>query len=311
MDAKNATWLQRHFSTFVVAYSGGKDSTATLLWSLENLPRERLRVVFCDTGAEWPETYDYLEYIERELRIVIERVRIGDRPLPLGRNGKLTHDKFRGVKGGLFDLVRARGKWPNAKYRYCTQYLKRHPLDLRCDEFSNPVKIFGQRAQESAARARMTMFDLTGNNTRHPIYRPVLKWSEREVWEYLRIHHILPNPVYNYATRCGCWCCIMGRRVEVLNFCRLHPDIAQKAADLEREIGHTWTERQSIGNLLKQAQAQMCLLDAPPRFAAAAAFSDQRIHAAPVTIYMPEIRQLPSPQADEGCEGEDVIDIPF
>ena len=37
----------------------------------------------------------------------------------------------------------------------------------------------------------------------------------------------------------------------------------------------------------------------------------QRIHAAPVTIYMPEVRQLPGPQTDEGCEGEDVIDIPF
>jgi 3'-phosphoadenosine 5'-phosphosulfate sulfotransferase (PAPS reductase)/FAD synthetase len=256
----------RDFETYIIAYSGGKDSTAMLLWSLANLPRERLRVVFCDTGAEWPETYDYLNYIERELCIGIERIRVGDRQLPLGRNGRETHGCFRHVHGSLFDLVRARGKWPSARYRYCTQYLKRHPLDLYCDEQSRPVKIFGQRAEESAVRARMSLFDLRGDNTRHPIYRPIFYWSERQVWDYLRTHHILPNPVYNYATRCGCWCCIMARPAKVLNFCRLHPDIAQQAADLEEEIGHTWTARQSIGNLLRQAQAQMPLFERQPRF---------------------------------------------
>ena len=48
----------QNFETYIVAYSGGKDSSATLLWTLDNLPREKVRVVFCDTGAAWPETYD-------------------------------------------------------------------------------------------------------------------------------------------------------------------------------------------------------------------------------------------------------------
>jgi hypothetical protein len=58
----------------------------------------------------------------------------------------------------------------------------------------------------------------------------------------------------------------MGRRAEILNFCRLHPEIAQEAADLEQEIGHTWKERESIGNLLAQARAQLELFRATPRF---------------------------------------------
>jgi len=257
----------QNFEIYIVAYSGGKDSTATLLWTLDNLPRERVRVVFCDTGAAWPETYDYLDYIEQELDVEIKRVKAGDRPLPPGRNGKITHGCFRGVSGGLFDLVRARGKWPGPQYRYCTQYLKRHPLDLYCDEQPSPIKIFGQRAEESEVRSKLNPFDLTGDNTRHPMYRPVLYWSERQVWDCLRAYRILPNPIYNYATRCSCWCCIMGRPREVLNFCRLHPDIAQIAADLEQEINHTWKPRQSIGNLLHQAQAQMQLFEPQPRFA--------------------------------------------
>jgi len=250
------------FETYIVAYSGGKDSTATLLWALDNLPQERVRVVFCDTGAEWPETYDYLDYIEREINIKCTRIKSGDLELSFEPNDSA----FR-TASNLFEMVRLRGKWPGARYRYCTTYLKRWPLTLYARRQQNPVLIFGQRKEESKTRSMLDAFDPHGDKTGEAIYRPVLEWSERDVWDSLRSHGILPNPIYNHATRCGCWCCIMGRPREVLNFCRLHPDIAQVAADLEQEIGHSWKERQSIGNLLRQAQAQMPLFEPQPRFA--------------------------------------------
>jgi len=254
----------RPFETYIVSYSGGKDSTATLLWSLENLPRERLQVVFADTGVEWPETLEYLNYIERELGVSIDRIRAGDRPFPPKRNGEPREE----LSGGssMYELVRLRGRWPAPRYRYCTTYLKRYPLLYYQREFENPVSIEGTRAEESKSRANKAWFDPKGDKTTIPICRPVLRWTEREVWEYLRAHGILPNPVYNYATRCGCWCCIMARRAEVLNFCRIHPELAREAADVEAEIGHRWTARQSIGGLLARARAQMELFEHRPRF---------------------------------------------
>jgi len=48
-----------------VSYSGGKDSTATLLWTLSKYGKKDIVTVFNDTGAEFPETYEYLEYIEK------------------------------------------------------------------------------------------------------------------------------------------------------------------------------------------------------------------------------------------------------
>lgn len=251
----------RDYETYIIAYSGGKDSTATLLWALDNLPRDRLRMVFCDTGAEWPETYDYLSYIEQRTHTVIERIGNEDRPLPPDSS------KFRIWSSAptLFEMIRRRGKWPSGRVRYCTKYLKMWPLRL-CSAPSS-VLLFGERRAESKRRASLEKWDVNGAGFhKSPIFRPILNWSERKVWDYLRSHRILPNPIYNHATRCGCWCCIMASKTQILNFCKLHPEIAQEAADLEREIGHTWKENQSIGNLLAQARAQPDLFDAPLRF---------------------------------------------
>ncbi|MCY4523312.1 MAG: phosphoadenosine phosphosulfate reductase family protein, partial [Halobacteriovoraceae bacterium] len=42
--------------------SGGKDSTALAIYLKSKVPN--LEYVFCDTGAELPETYEYLDKLE-------------------------------------------------------------------------------------------------------------------------------------------------------------------------------------------------------------------------------------------------------
>lgn len=44
----------------IVTYSGGKDSQASLLWTLNNITRHPL-AVFCNTGWEHPLTYQHIE----------------------------------------------------------------------------------------------------------------------------------------------------------------------------------------------------------------------------------------------------------
>ena len=52
--------------------SGGKDSTALLLWTLEEeLPN--CRYVYADTKHEHPVVYDYLDYLEHKTGVKIER----------------------------------------------------------------------------------------------------------------------------------------------------------------------------------------------------------------------------------------------
>lgn len=78
--------------------------------------------------------------------------------------------------------------------------------------------------------------------------------------QFLDYHGIELNPIYHHAMRVGCWCCPLKTRPdEVLNFCRQYPALAQRAAELEVEIGHTWKNGTSIGNLLRQARSQLPL----------------------------------------------------
>ena len=59
---------------YIVSISGGKDSTACLLYMLERVPKKDIVAVFCDTKWEADETYEYLNYLEKELDIEIVRL---------------------------------------------------------------------------------------------------------------------------------------------------------------------------------------------------------------------------------------------
>ena len=48
----------------IVQFSGGKDSTAMLLMMLDkNMPIDD--IIFCDTGKEFPQTYEHIEKVNK------------------------------------------------------------------------------------------------------------------------------------------------------------------------------------------------------------------------------------------------------
>ena len=144
------------------------------------------------------------------------------------------------------------------------RYLKIWPARQYAVEHPKPLLILGIRADESRHRATLPMF---GPDTfdgikryRVPIYRPLLHWTEDDVLSFLQAHDMPLNPVYRYVQRTGCWCCPLSKASEsALHFCQLHPELAQRWVDLEEEIGHTWKYKQSLADLLQQAQRQQLL----------------------------------------------------
>lgn len=49
----------------IISISGGKDSTALWLYAIER--GVEVTTVFADTGHEHPKTYQYIEYLQKNL----------------------------------------------------------------------------------------------------------------------------------------------------------------------------------------------------------------------------------------------------
>ena len=227
--------------TAIVAYSGGKDSTATLLWALDHYAR--VIPVFCDTKAEWPETYEYLDYVEQKLCLAIIRI-----------SGKWS--------GGLFEWVEHYRFWPTMWARGCTTELKKQPMTRWLRGQPPHDLLFGQRAEESAARALLPMQQ--GN-----LLRPVLRWSRVDVINYIRSKGLKMNPVYAFVDRANCCVCPLGKPSGIREFQRRYPMLLARWLQMENQIGHSWRDSMTLrqaaqveqGSLFETTDYSECLLD--------------------------------------------------
>jgi 3'-phosphoadenosine 5'-phosphosulfate sulfotransferase (PAPS reductase)/FAD synthetase len=67
-DTDGSQSKKRH----VLGISGGKDSSSLAIYMRDRVPE--MEYFFCDTGAELPETYEYLNRLEGALGKPIERL---------------------------------------------------------------------------------------------------------------------------------------------------------------------------------------------------------------------------------------------
>jgi len=197
----------------LIGLSGGKDSTRLVAWAIHEsgYPIESLIFTFCDTENEYDEVYQQIAALDAYVQS------FGCKPIVrLRAKGKWV-ETFR-----MFPLFLAlclwKGRFPSAKTRFCTQFLKIKPTE----EFISTlvwqgyeiVSHSGVRAAESIERSTMQEWalDMFGCRTR----RPILKETLEDVW---RAHHKygLPiNPLYKAGwKRVGCRLCIMSNKADV------------------------------------------------------------------------------------------------
>ena len=206
----------------IVCFSGGKDSTALVLWAKENLTE--FTTVFCDTGWEHPITYAYIEEINRTLL-----------------DGKLVTLKSEKYPQGFVQLCVEKGRVPSVRMRFCTDKLKTAPIIKWLKTIDDEATLYqGIRADESAARSRMaeSCFD---DNFDAEIRRPLLRWSAEDCFAMMRKHGVQPNPLYLMgAGRVGCFPCIMVNMRELkayLNHPINGPMLKTRVLELERSVG--------------------------------------------------------------------------
>ena len=199
----------------VVAFSGGKDSTATLLRAIDEITDCPVVPLFYDTGWEHPITYDYVKYIEELTGLTVERTNSATIP----------------------DLIRRYKRFPFGMGRFCTFVTKQTAAyhwfrDRGYYKTGNAQVWLGIRSDESGQRGRkygglsptevFKYRDLYSNcpkglNKHVAVRLPIVDWSEADVWRYLESKGVQTNPLYREGTndRVGCYPCLLaGKKVQ-------------------------------------------------------------------------------------------------
>lgn len=198
----------RSNTIFHIGISGGKDSTALLLWMLHEsgIDPQKLHVTFCDTGNEHDWTYAHI---------------------------RLLHDTVHPVtilkpELAFFPLAFHKRRFPSTKARFCTEHLKIYPTEdhIRQLKFSglDPIAVSGVRAEESEKRRHLPEWDFSGNLFCIQ-WRPLIRWSLEDVLAIHQRYHVPLNPLYAIgAMRVGCWPCIMSRKSEIRTIALKFPE---------------------------------------------------------------------------------------
>ena len=237
----------------IVSMSGGKDSLATALIALTLYPRERVRLVFADTGHEHPITLEYLDYLRGVLG-PIDVVR-GEFAEAMARKARYVDEKWRaeGVPDAVcdraieilseptgipfLDLCLLKGRFPSRRAQFCTQELKVFPLtEYQLDFVDAGEWVWswqGVRADESPNRRHLTEWQDTLPGAMGT-YRPILRWTAAAVFEAAAAAGVKPNPLYRLGCkRVGCMLCINAGKEEIANAALRWPEQIDRIEEWE------------------------------------------------------------------------------
>lgn len=212
---------------YLLSISGGKDSTAMILYMKEIAARD-VDYVFMDTGWESTQTYEYLDYLEAELGISINRIRSNITIKP--EHEEIYSECLQIMNRNYSDFIAVilNGSFfPGGNAQFCTRDLKVKPFQSFIDQLDyEPVSCVGIRREESHRRSTYSEYEYNeGFNCW--VWRPLIEWSEADVIAIHHRHNIRPNPLYlNGSHRVGCYPCIRSNKSEMSQFPLDHSHLA-------------------------------------------------------------------------------------
>jgi len=186
---------------WVVAYSGGKDSTLVLqlvyemLLSLTPEQQKPVHIISSDTRVEAPNIEEYLQNSLMQL----------EQHAQTSRLDLTVHLVKPEIEDSFWSLIIGKGyPPPNRWFRWCTTKLKIRPVRKVIDEITSEhgsvILLIGTRKAESSNRSRQIenrQYNSRGLNqhTEIPnalVLQPIVHWTTDEVWEYLFTHNPAP-----------------------------------------------------------------------------------------------------------------------
>lgn len=182
---------------WVIGYSGGKDSTATLqlVWlALSELPRDQVKkqvhIINTDTMVESPVIS---KWVQKSLKTMDEAAK--EQGLPF-----VTHRLTPAMDNTFWVNFIGRGyPFPRKKLRWCTDRLKIQPVNTfvkeQIAEHGEIIMVIGTRKAESARRAKTMAYyekkrvrELLSPNqamVNELVFSPLEDWNDNDVWVFL------------------------------------------------------------------------------------------------------------------------------
>lgn len=184
----------RRIDVFYVAFSGGKDSMVTLDIVQRALPHNQFKVLFGDTGMEFPDTYALVSEVQQYCdnnEIVFLR----------------SHSHLNPM-----DTWKQFGP-PSTVTRWCCSVHKTAPQILLLRNLTNKpnftgMAFVGVRASESISRSEYEYLSIGGKHKGQYSYNPILDWNSAELFAYIYMQNLLVNDAYKKGNcRAGCLMC--------------------------------------------------------------------------------------------------------
>lgn len=197
----------------VVSFSGGKDSTAMLLRLLElNIKVDR--IIFADTGFEFPELYIYIKKVAKRINREIEFI-YPKNDFQYWFYGSVT-------RGNNKDQVRG---FPLRAFPcYWSREAKINPLRNAVNKKDN---FFIGIAYDERQRC-----DKKNGNLIYPLVK--WKWTEQDCINYLNKKNLF-NPLYVNFDRLGCYFCPKQNEKSIYVLWKNYPKLWEKTKNWEKE----------------------------------------------------------------------------
>ena len=193
----------------ICGISGGKDSSALAVYLRDKVPN--MEYFFCDTGAELPETYEYLTRLETILGKSIARL-----------NAERGFDHW-------FEVFR--GALPSPQMRWCTKNMKIKPIE----------EWIGNDPAFSYVAIRSDESNRKGYISTKPNIQSCFPFIEDDI-DHDGVMRILEDAgiglpdYYEWRTRSGCYFCFYQRKAEWIGLSERHPDLFERAVAIEQKV---------------------------------------------------------------------------
>lgn len=219
---------------FYVAFSGGKDSVVAFDLVQRALPHNCMKVMFGDTGMEFPDTYRVMDLIKDKCgELGIEYLRA---------SSKLNTEQTWRLFGP-----------PAVTNRWCCSVHKTSPQIMLLQEQTGNqgftgMAFTGIRGDESVSRSEYDDVSYGSKHRGQYSCHPILEWNSAELFDYIYQENLILNEAYKKGnTRAGCLVCPMSSGKHEYLKAQCYPaEVDQLVEKIKATTGKSFSDEELI-----------------------------------------------------------------